>query len=68
MQAVVLEGFDEIELMAGAYRVPVMRRGAHSMDLILTRDTAQSLVYALLKRIEADDERPSNLVCFKAAG
>ena len=65
MQAVTLESFDDIETMAGAYRVPVMRRGAHSLDLILTRDAAQLLVYALLKKIEEDDSRPSNVYAFE---
>jgi hypothetical protein len=65
MQAFVLEGFGDIENLGGAYCVPVQRSGKHSGDLILSRETAQLLVYALMNRIADDDERPSNIVSFR---
>lgn len=64
MQAIVIEGTDDVENMGGVYRIPVMRRGTHSCDLIITRNTAEMMVAQLIDRMAEDDKRPSNLVCF----
>lgn len=64
MQAVTIEDFEECESMGGVFRLPVTRRGVHSVDLIMTRATAQMLVCHLLDRMAEDDGRSTNVVAF----
>jgi len=67
MQAITVEETDEVESMGGVFRVPVLRRGKHTVDLIMTRDTAALLISQLMKRMEVDDDRPCNVIAWKAA-